>query len=804
MLFAGLRIDLRRFLPKLYAVEAWSVVCLDSSALRVGRLIRKLKCCSVHSTVAAVSTGNKNVTGKINLAKNLAGLLEESSNQNERKPRTRMELKRHFEHCIKRRVKEQYVDGKYYDLMVKVIADPKTLFDAYNSIRVSSNVNLELECDKFPLKELAEELAYGKFDVGANTFSISTRGPGKEVLVLPNLKLKVVQEAIRIALEVVFRPYFSKTSHGCRSGRGHFSALKYIRKEVSNPDWWFTLLVYKQLDACVLSKLIATMETKIEDSTLYAIIRSMFDAHVLNLNFGGFPKGHGLPQEGLLSPILMNIYLDLFDSEVYRLSMRYEAFGTGPHTGQHLSNSKLRSWFRKQIDGNSIQSADLNSNVRIHCCRFMDEIFIAISGPKEAASAFKSEIQCFLHNSLHMDVDNCTDVYPCNGARGVQFLGTMVKRSMKENPAIRTVHKLKDKVRLFALQKQESWNFGTIRIGKKWLAHGLKKVKESEIKHLADPSSVLNRISHFRKAGMESDHWYKALLKIWMQNVNAKSEVSVESVLSKFIAEPALPQELLNSFYAFQKKAEEYIASETAATAALLPESSSVKSPYMTKIYTPVNLIKKRLIRYGLTNSKGHARSCHALILQDNDQIIDWFSGLASRWDRWFGECDDFGKIKIIVSDLVRKSCIRTLAAKYRIHESQIEKQFNSELSRLPSTQEIEDEILSGSSEAQQPNYDEALMYGISFSGLCVLSLTRMVSQSRNCCCFVMGCTAAAPCVYSLHIMERQKFPSWKTGFATCIHPSLNRRRIGLCKQHVKDLYLGHISLSSIDFGAWR
>ncbi|KAL1804765.1 hypothetical protein ACET3Z_027833 [Daucus carota] len=54
----------------------------------------------------------------------------------------------------------------------------------------------------------------------------------------------------------------------------------------------------KHFDVCILSKLITTMETKIEDSTLYAVIRSMFDANVLNLNFGGFPKGLGLLQEG--------------------------------------------------------------------------------------------------------------------------------------------------------------------------------------------------------------------------------------------------------------------------------------------------------------------------------------------------------------------------------------------------------------------------------------------------------------------------------------------------------------------------
>lgn len=299
-----------------------SLVGVNSSVVGIGRLIRKPLCHSVHSTVAAVNDDNTNEQGKMALAKNLACLLEESSNLEERKPKTRMELKRLFELRIKKRVKEQYINGKFHDLMVKVIANPKTLLDAYNSIRVDSNVDLELECEKIPFKEMGEELASGNFNVNANIFSVSTRGPNKEVLVLPNLNLKVVQEAIRIALEVVFKPHFSKTSHGCRSGRGHSSALKYIRKEIPNPDWWFTFLVNKQLDAGVLTKLITTMESKIEDYSLYAIIRSMFDARVLNLEFGGFPKGHGLPQEGSLSPILMNIYLDLFDSEVYRMSMK--------------------------------------------------------------------------------------------------------------------------------------------------------------------------------------------------------------------------------------------------------------------------------------------------------------------------------------------------------------------------------------------------------------------------------------------------------------------------------------------------
>ncbi|KAM7517945.1 hypothetical protein LguiB_016907 [Lonicera macranthoides] len=757
------------------------------------------------STLEAVNGENENVFGKVTLAKNLACLVEESSNLDESRLKSRMEVKRLSELRIKKRVKEQYMDGKFHNIMAKVIANPKTLCDAYDSIRANSNVDIALEADNIPFEAMAEELSCGNFNIEANVFSILTRGAKKEALVLPNLKLKVVLEAIRIALDIVYRPQFFKTSHGCRSGRGHFSALKYMRREISNTDWWFTLVLNKKLDYSVLNKLISTMESRIEDPSLYTILRRMFDAKVLNLEFGGFHKGHGLPQEGVLSPILMNIYLDLFDREVYRLSMKYEALGNRRHCENDRSHSKLRSWFRRQMNGNSVEKTVAEDfGIRVHTCRFMDEIFIAISGSKEDALSFKSEIQSYLQNSLLLDVDDRTEILPCNGPYGVRFLGTLVKRNVKDSPAVRAVHKLKEKVKLFASQKQEYWDAGTVRIGKKWLSHGLKKVKESEIKHLADSCSVLSQISHFRKAGMETDHWYKVLVKIWMQEINAKSKENEEHILSKCIAETSLPQELRDSFYKFQKCAEEYVSSETCAILALMPnfginsESSSV-----TEIIAPVNVIKKRLLRYGLTNAEGSPRTCHMLILQDADDIIDWFSGLTSRWLRWYSECENLCEVKRIISYQVRKSCIRTLAAKFRIHESEIEKRFDSELSRIPSTQEI-NEIENDTLGFQDSNSDEALMYGISYSGLCLLSLARIVSSSRPCSCFVMGCVAAAPCVYTLHVMERQKFMGWKTGFTTCIHPSLHGRRIGLCKQHLKDLYLGRICLQSIDFGAWK
>ncbi|KAL2481696.1 Intron maturase [Abeliophyllum distichum] len=634
------------------------------SVIHMGRPIETCLCVTSYSTQKALNdykVENEGI-GKMALAKNLASLMEESSS-----------------HFIQKGASDHNDDKEI---------DPKTLMDAYDSIRVTSNVDLALDGDKLPFESMAEELARGEFDVQSNTYGISTKGAKaqKEDLVFPKLKLRIVQEAIRIALEVVYRPHFSKISHGCRNGRGPWSALRYIRKEISDPDYWFTLVINKNLDDCIFTKLVSIMEEKIEDPGLYAIIRSMFDAKVLNWEFGCFPKGHGLPQEGVLSPILMNVYFDPFDREIYRMSMRYEAFDS-KHTEDERSHSKLRHWFRRQVNASSVQqsSVRVKPGVRVHCCRFMEEIFFSISGPKEVALSFKSDIEAYLKNSLHLEVDNQTGVLECFGPLGVQFLGTLFKRRLKESPAVRTVHKLKEKIKLFAEQKQESWDAGTVRIGKKWLAHGLKKVKESEIKHLSDNNSLLSEISSFRKAGMETDHWYKHLLKIWMQDVNAKTAASEEVILAKYIAEPALPQELIDSHFEFQQRAKEYISSETTSTLALLSSASSQFIPVsVTEIIAPINIIKKRLHRYGLTNGEGYARTCHLLVLQDDSLIIDWFSGIVRRWLRWYSECDNFNEVKLLISNQIRMSCIRTLAAKYRMHEMLIEKKFDLEAEQNP------------------------------------------------------------------------------------------------------------------------
>ena len=117
---------------------------------------------------------------------------------------------------------------------------------------------------------------------------------------------------------------------------------------------------------------------------------------------------------------------------------------------------------------------------------------------------------------------------------------------------------------------------------------------------------------------------------------------------------------------------EKYVSSETVTILSLLPNSCySAKSVTVTKIVAPANAIKKCLLRYGLITSEGYICMNSLLILQDNSQIIDWFSGVVRHWCARYRECDKFNEIKQLISNELRILCIHTLAAKHRICEKE-------------------------------------------------------------------------------------------------------------------------------------
>ncbi|KAF7129328.1 hypothetical protein RHSIM_Rhsim10G0133200 [Rhododendron simsii] len=119
-------------MPEYSSNLIWSFLFMLYCALRdvSRRAIKGFPTHSTFSTLEAFNSVTDKDVGKATLAKDLAFLVDEFSNLDETKPKTRVELNRLLELRIKKRVKEQYIDGKFQDLMHKVVANPETLRNA--------------------------------------------------------------------------------------------------------------------------------------------------------------------------------------------------------------------------------------------------------------------------------------------------------------------------------------------------------------------------------------------------------------------------------------------------------------------------------------------------------------------------------------------------------------------------------------------------------------------------------------------------------------------------------------------------
>src|SRR6201995_2939629 len=129
---------------------------------------------------------------------------------------------------------------------------------------------------------------------------------------LPSWSDKLVGEVIRLLLESYYEPQFSGRSHGFRPGRGCHTALREV-EDVWSGTTWFTggdiSDCFGSLDHQVMVSILAE---KIHDNRFLRLIRNMLKAGYLE-DWEWNATLSGVPQGGVVSPVLSNIYLDRMD-----------------------------------------------------------------------------------------------------------------------------------------------------------------------------------------------------------------------------------------------------------------------------------------------------------------------------------------------------------------------------------------------------------------------------------------------------------------------------------------------------------
>jgi group II intron reverse transcriptase/maturase len=129
---------------------------------------------------------------------------------------------------------------------------------------------------------------------------------------LPSWSDKLVGEVIRLLLEAYYEPQFSGRSHGFRPGRGCHTALREVEDVWSGTTWFIEGDIsdcFGSLDHEIMARILAE---KIHDNRFLRLIRNMLEAGYLE-DWEWNATLSGVPQGGVVSPVLSNIYLDRLD-----------------------------------------------------------------------------------------------------------------------------------------------------------------------------------------------------------------------------------------------------------------------------------------------------------------------------------------------------------------------------------------------------------------------------------------------------------------------------------------------------------
>jgi RNA-directed DNA polymerase len=165
--------------------------------------------------------------------------------------------------------------------------------------------------------QLAEQLQDKTYRPGPIRRVYIPKDSGAErPLGIPNIRDRVVQMVVKLVLEPIFEADFESDSYGFRPGRSAHQALEAVRDSiVEGMCWVIDADVSQYFDTIPHDKLMKVVANRIVDGSMLALLKMFLNAPVLDERKGGGPRRPkaGVPQGGVVSPLLANIYLHLLD-----------------------------------------------------------------------------------------------------------------------------------------------------------------------------------------------------------------------------------------------------------------------------------------------------------------------------------------------------------------------------------------------------------------------------------------------------------------------------------------------------------
>lgn len=300
--------------------------------------------------------------------------------------------------------------GKWFSLMDKVFS-PKNLsrsFDRVQRNRGAAGVDRQSVAmfarhRERLLGDLHKALADGTYRPLA-VLRCWIDKPGskdKRPLGIPAVRDRVVQTALRHALEPIFEHGFGEGSYGFRPGRSALQAVVEVDRLLKSGSAWVVDADLKSyFDTIPHDRLLSRVREKVGDGRVLDLVESFLKQGVLDDLKHWVPE-KGTPQGGVISPLLSNIYLDPLDKAM--------------------------------------------SDAGFEMVRYADDFVILCRDERQAADALEAVRRWSQANGLELHPDK-TRVVDAAQRGGFDFLGYHFERGFKW-PRERSEKKLKDTIR---------------------------------------------------------------------------------------------------------------------------------------------------------------------------------------------------------------------------------------------------------------------------------------------------------------------------------------------------------------------
>jgi len=253
----------------------------------------------------------------------------------------------------------------------------------------------------------------------------------KRPLGIPTLYDRIIQRAMLMAMEPIWENDFHKQSYGFRPERSVHHAIRTVKLQLEDSNyekgrWIIEGDLSSYFDTVHHKLLMKAVRKRIADNRFIGLLWKFLKAGHIEKNL--FRASHdGVPQGGVISPILANIMLNEFDQ----------------YLEQHYLGSKARHdrWYCN----NSIQKGRSSAiqgkwewRPAVSYCRYADDFLVIVKGTKAQAETIREECRAVLEDKLLLTLNmEKTKITHVND--GFVFLGHRIIRKRNGRGKMRIV-----------------------------------------------------------------------------------------------------------------------------------------------------------------------------------------------------------------------------------------------------------------------------------------------------------------------------------------------------------------------------